>query len=98
MTGIDFSPRRSATGTGFPSKPLQIHYSYNFRDASAVRWLARNLAVAFITTRQGIGLDYARKTYAHEPVGEFWISVARMVLDHLVGGFGKPPDKTPVIH
>ena len=45
--------------------------------------LARNLAAAFIATEQGIGLDYARKKHAHEPVGQFWISLARMVIEHL---------------
>jgi len=41
--------------------------------------LARYLASAFIAYSQGIGMDYARKTYAHMPVGPFWIEVARMV-------------------
>lgn len=45
--------------------------------------LGRNLAAAFIATRLGIGLDYARKRHAHEPVGEFWLSVARMVIDQM---------------
>ncbi len=45
--------------------------------------LGRNLAAAFIATRMGIGLDYARKRHAHEPVGEFWLSVARMVIDQM---------------
>ncbi len=45
--------------------------------------LGRNLAAAFIATRLGIGLDYARKRHAHEPVGEFWLSVARMVFDQM---------------
>ena len=41
--------------------------------------LARNLAAAFIATCHGIGLDYARKKYAGEPVGEYWIALARKV-------------------
>ena len=41
--------------------------------------LARYLASAFIAYSQGIGMDYARKKYAHMPVGPFWIEVARMV-------------------
>jgi hypothetical protein len=41
--------------------------------------LARYLASAFIAYSHGIGLDYARKKYAHMPVGPFWIEVARMV-------------------
>jgi len=45
--------------------------------------LGRNLAAAFIATRLGIGLDYARKRHACEPVGEFWLSPARMVIDQM---------------
>jgi hypothetical protein len=41
--------------------------------------LARYLASAFIAYSQGIGMDYARKRYAHMPVGPLWIEVARMV-------------------
>lgn len=41
--------------------------------------LARYLASAFIAYRHGIGMDYARKKYAHMPVGPFWVEVARMV-------------------
>jgi hypothetical protein len=56
--------------------------------------LARNLATAYIATEQGIGLDYARKKYADQPVGEFWISLARMVMEHL-GNRGVPTSPTP---
>jgi hypothetical protein len=41
--------------------------------------LARYLASAFIAYSQGIGMDYARKKYAHMPVGPLWIEFARMV-------------------
>jgi len=41
--------------------------------------LARYLATAFVAYSHGIGMDYARKKYAHMPVGPFWIEVARMV-------------------
>jgi len=41
--------------------------------------LARYLASAFNAHTHGIGMDYARKKYAHMPVGQFWIEVARMV-------------------
>jgi hypothetical protein len=41
--------------------------------------LARYLASAFIAYSQGIGMDYARKKYAHMPVGPLWIEVARTV-------------------
>jgi hypothetical protein len=54
--------------------------------------LARNLATAFIATE--IGLDYARKKYAEQPIGEFWISLARMVIEQL-GNRGTPARLTP---
>ena len=41
--------------------------------------LGRNLAAAFIATCHGIGFDYARKKYAGQPVGQYWIALARMV-------------------
>ncbi len=59
--------------------------------------LGRNLAAAFIATQQGIGLDYARKKCAHEPVGEFWISLARMVIEHLAKHPAPPPRTPPTI-
>ena len=34
--------------------------------------LAQYLASAFIAYRHGIGMEYARKKYAHMPVGPFW--------------------------
>jgi hypothetical protein len=42
--------------------------------------LGRNLAAAFIATCQGIGLDYARKRYPSQPVGDYWIDLARKVI------------------
>jgi hypothetical protein len=42
--------------------------------------LGRNLTAAFIATCQGIGLDYARKKDASQPVGEYWIALARKVI------------------
>lgn len=59
--------------------------------------LGRNLAAAFIATQAGIGLDYARKKYAHEPVGEFWISLARMVIEHLAKHGALPPSTPPTV-
>ena len=58
--------------------------------------LARNLAAAFIATCHGIGLDYARKKYAGEPVGEYWISLASKVTEDLSKS---PPEtqRTPTI-
>ena len=49
--------------------------------------LARNLAAAFIATCHGIGLDYARKKYAGEPVGEYWVALARKIADALLDKF-----------
>ena len=57
--------------------------------------LGRNLAAAFIATRLGIGLDYARKRHAHEPVGEFWLSVARMVIDQMAQQAAPPVRRGP---
>ena len=58
--------------------------------------LARNLAAAFIATCQGIGLDYARKKYAGEQVGEYWIALAHKVTADLSR---RPvePEPTPTI-
>ena len=42
--------------------------------------LGRNLAAAYIAACQGIGLDYARKKYAGQPVGEYWIALAHRVI------------------
>ena len=53
--------------------------------------LGRNLAAAYIAMQHGIGMDYAKKRHAHERVGEFWISVARMVIDHLAQHPPLPP-------
>lgn len=53
--------------------------------------LGRNLAAAYIAMQHGIGMDYAKKRHAHEPIGEFWISVARMVMEHLAQHPPMPP-------
>jgi hypothetical protein len=45
--------------------------------------VARCLAVAFIAQSHGIGMDYARKKYAHMPVGSFWVDIARQVIAHM---------------
>lgn len=37
--------------------------------------LGRNLAAAYVAMQRGIGMDYAKKRHAHEPVGEVWISL-----------------------
>jgi hypothetical protein len=65
--------------------------------ASQEEVLGRNLAAAFIATQQGIGLDYARKKHAYQPIGEFWTSLARMVIDHLANQPGLPPRIPPTI-
>ena len=58
--------------------------------------LGRNLAAAFIATCHGIGLDYARKKYAGEPVGAYWIALARKVIAD-VGKSPVEPERTPTI-
>ncbi len=58
--------------------------------------LARNLAAAFIATCHGIGLDYARKKYAAELVGEYWIALARKVTADLIKS-PLEPQRTPTI-
>ena len=52
--------------------------------------VARYLAVAFIAQSQGIGMDYARKKYAHMPVGLFWVDIARQVIAHTTKSGGQP--------
>jgi hypothetical protein len=76
-----------------PRKTLPIRMSPEPNRAipSQEEVLGRNLAAAFIATQQGIGLDYARKKHGHEPVGEFWTSLARMVIDRLAKHSGPPP-------
>ena len=46
--------------------------------------LGRNLvAAAFIAPCHGIGLDYARKKYASQPVGQNWVALARKVTEDM---------------
>jgi hypothetical protein len=59
--------------------------------------LGRNLASAYIATQHGIGMDYAKKTHAHEPVGEFWTSLARMVMEHMSKQPVLPPRRPATI-
>ena len=58
--------------------------------------LARYLASAFIAYSQGIGMDYARKKYAHMPVGSFWVDIARQVITHM-SKRGAQPDCSTMI-
>ena len=59
--------------------------------------LGRNLAAAFVATSHGIGLDYARKKYAREPVGEYWIALAQMVKADLANRSTQVPTTLPTI-
>ena len=52
--------------------------------------MTRYLASAFIAQSHGIGMDYARKKYAHEEVGAFWVDIARQVIAHMAKGGGQP--------
>jgi hypothetical protein len=58
--------------------------------------LGRNLAAAFIATSHGIGLDYARKKYAGGPVGEYWITLARMVIAEMSNRPAEPAHPTSI--
>ncbi len=59
--------------------------------------VARYLASAFIAQSHGIGMGYAYKKYAHMPVGEFWLDIARRVIEHTSQTGGKP-EFSPTIH
>jgi hypothetical protein len=59
--------------------------------------LGRNLATAFIATQHGIGMDYARKKHADEPVGDFWLSLARMVMEYFTQNPALTPRTPPTI-
>jgi len=43
--------------------------------------VARYLSAAYVAYVQGQGMDYTRKKYAHMPVGNFWLEVARLVIE-----------------
>jgi hypothetical protein len=58
--------------------------------------LGRNLAAAFIGTCHGIGLDYARKKSASQPVGEYWIALARKVIADLNQKSAQPTRALPI--
>jgi hypothetical protein len=60
------------------------------RDLEHELQVARYLAVAFIAQSHGIGMDYARKKYAHVPVGSFWVDIARQVIAHMAQRGGQP--------
>jgi hypothetical protein len=57
--------------------------------------LGRNLAAAFIAACH-IGLDYTRRKYADQPVGEYWIALARTVIAD-PSNCPAPPERTPII-
>jgi hypothetical protein len=59
--------------------------------------LGRNLAAAFIATCHGIGLDYARKKYTSQPVGEYWIALARKIIADRSHLDTQPATPTPTI-
>jgi hypothetical protein len=59
--------------------------------------VARYLGAAFIAQSHGIGMDYARKKYAHMLVGSYWIDIARQVIAHMAQRGGQP-DFSVTIH
>ena len=59
--------------------------------------LAQNLSAAFTATRENIGLDYARKKCGHEPVSDYWVAVARMVIEDLIMRPKRLPRTPPTV-
>lgn len=43
--------------------------------------VARYLSAAYVAYVAGQGMDHTRKKYADVPVGEFWLEVARLVIE-----------------
>jgi hypothetical protein len=43
--------------------------------------VARYLSAAYDAYVHGQGMDYTRKKYADMPVGNFWLEVARLVIE-----------------
>jgi hypothetical protein len=68
------------------------HELHSERDSKLEHELqvARYLAVAFIAQSHGIGMDYARRKYAHMPVASFWVDIARQVIAHMAQRGGQP--------
>ena len=60
------------------------------RDLEHELQLSRYLAVAFIAQSHGIGMDCARKKYAHIPVGSFWVDIARQLISYMAQRGGQP--------
>ena len=60
--------------------------------------VARYLSAAYVAYCHGAGMDYTRKKYAHLPVGNFWLEVARMVIEGMAmageKAFPARPDPT----
>lgn len=43
--------------------------------------IARYLSAAYVAYVHGQGMDYTRKKYAQMPVGNFWLEIARLVIE-----------------
>ena len=43
--------------------------------------VARYLSAAYVAYVHGQGMDYTRKKYRDTPVGDFWLEVARLVIE-----------------
>ena len=43
--------------------------------------VARYLSAAYVAHAHGSGMDYTRKKYAGQPVGKFWLDVAKLVIE-----------------
>jgi hypothetical protein len=59
--------------------------------------VARYLSAAYVAYVHGQGMDYTRKKYADSPVGNFWLEIARLVIEGMsMAGekaFAVPPDR-----
>jgi hypothetical protein len=48
--------------------------------------VARYLSAAYVAYVHGQGMDYTRKKYADSPVGNFWLEIARLVIEGMAMG------------
>ena len=59
--------------------------------------VARYLSAAYVAYVHGQGMDYTRKKHADSPVGNFWLEIARLVIEGMsMAGekaFAVPPDR-----
>ena len=49
-------------------------------DPDDVLRVSQYFAAAYTASVLGQGMDYTRKKYAHVPVGDFWLEIAKLVI------------------